>query len=94
MHAFNWMESQEVKSLDSGERHYRTCQGRNSPRGDIERALVDMSRVIRPISLTELSIRAGDDGTLQVNIAGVTYYLPAKSVEVRMEPITPGTKKP
>lgn len=62
--------------------------------GDIERALVDMSRVIRPISLSELSVRAGEDGTLQVNIAGVTYYLPAKSVEVRMEPITPGTKKP
>ena len=60
--------------------------------GDIQKALVDMSHVIRPINLSELSIRADDEGALQVNIAGVTYYLPARAVDVRMEPLTPGKK--
>lgn len=55
---------------------------------NVQQALIDMARVIRPINLTELAIRADDNNLLQVDIAGVTYYLPAKTVEVRMEPIT------
>lgn len=56
---------------------------------DVQQALVDMSRVIRPIHLTNLTIRADDNGVLQTNISGVTYYLPARAVEVREEVLKP-----
>lgn len=56
---------------------------------DVQLALVDISRVIRPINLTDMTIRADDNGLLQVNIAGVTYYLPARAVEVREEVLKP-----
>ncbi len=51
----------------------------------IEKALVDMNRVIRPIKITELTIRSTDNSQMVVDIAGSTYYLPSTSVNVRTE---------
>jgi len=51
----------------------------------IQKALVDISRVIRPISLTKLTIRSDDDSKLQVAIEGHTYYQPARTIEIKKE---------
>lgn len=56
---------------------------------DAQRALDDMSRVIRPISLNKLTIRSTDKDILQVSIGGMTYYMPARTVEVRTEVMKP-----
>lgn len=56
---------------------------------DIQRALDDMSRVIRPINLQKLTIRASDKDILQVSTSGMTYYMPARTVEVRTEVMKP-----
>lgn len=63
--------------------------GFNGRYADVQQALVDISRVIRPIHLNEIAIRAGDNDLLLVDITGVTYYLPAKSVEVKTEALKP-----
>lgn len=63
--------------------------GFNGKYTDVQRALADLARVIRPISPTELSIRTGEQGILQVDLTGNTYYLPAKSVGVREEVLKP-----
>jgi cell division protein FtsL len=55
----------------------------------VEQALIDISRVIRPINLNEMKIRATDDNQIQVTIGGVTYYQPSKIVELTMEEIKP-----
>lgn len=55
----------------------------------IEKMLKDIAKVIRPINLTELSMRAEDDGKIQVTISGVTYYLPARSVGITEEVFRP-----
>lgn len=54
-----------------------------------QKALQDLARVIRPINPTELSIRSDDGGKLQVSITGVTYYLPARTVQVKTEVLKP-----
>lgn len=56
---------------------------------EVQQALVDMARVIRPIHPTELSIRSDDGGKLQLSMTGVTYYLPARSVGVKTEVLKP-----
>lgn len=63
--------------------------GFNGTYPEVQKALVDMARVIRPINLTELGIVASDEGKLQVTVAGVTYYLPARSIDVRTEVLKP-----
>lgn len=63
--------------------------GFNGKYADVQKTLTDLARVIRPISPTELSIRTGDEGKLQVTISGNTYYLPAKSVGIREEVLKP-----
>lgn len=55
----------------------------------VTKALIDMSNVIRPIDLKQMTIRAEDGGTLQVMIDGTTYYMPARSVEVTTEVVKP-----
>lgn len=54
----------------------------------IKEALKDMARVIRPIQPQELTIRASDN-ILTVSVDGVTYYLPASSVEVEKRTLKP-----
>lgn len=54
-----------------------------------QKALQDIARVIRPINPTELSVRSDDGGKLQVSIIGVTYYLPARTVQVKTEVLKP-----
>lgn len=49
------------------------------------KALSDMSRVIRPLSLTGLTIKAASDNELTVDVKGNTYYMPAKSIQVTKE---------
>lgn len=56
---------------------------------DIQRALEDISRVIRPINLQQLSIRTSDKDILQVTTNGVTYYAPPRTVEVRTKALKP-----
>lgn len=56
---------------------------------EVKKALVDMSRVIRPISLSKLSIRSDDNNKLQVSVEGHTYYQPARTIEIKKE-----TRKP
>ena len=57
-------------------------------------ALSDISRVIRPIDLRVMAITASEGNELQVTVDGVTYYLPARTVEVRKETLKPvETKK-
>lgn len=53
----------------------------------IQSALGDISRVIRPINLKKLTIAATDQNGLSVTVDGVTYYMPARAVEVRKEPL-------
>lgn len=60
--------------------------------GDFQKsqaALSDIARVIRPINLKKLTITATDENGLLVNIEGVTYYMPARVIEVRKEPLDP-----
>lgn len=52
---------------------------------ETRQALVDITRVIRPIHLTKLSIRSDDDNKLQVAIEGLTYYLPSRTIDVTKE---------
>lgn len=59
--------------------------GYNGTYAQIQKSLVDIARVIRPINLTELSIAASDEGKLEVTIAGNTYFLPARTVDVKEE---------
>lgn len=56
---------------------------------DTQKALTDLAHVIRPISLTQLSIRSDDNNQLQVTIDGQTYYLPARTVEVKTKVLKP-----
>lgn len=56
---------------------------------EVQKSLVDLARVIRPIHPTELIIRSEDSNKLQVSISGVTYYLPAQKVDVKTEVIRP-----
>lgn len=55
----------------------------------IQKALKDMSRVIRPINLTELSMRSEEKGQIQMTLSGVTYYLPAKTVGIKEQVFKP-----
>ncbi len=55
----------------------------------VQTALTDLARVIRPINPKKMTISAAGDNVLLVNIEGVTYYLPSKSVEVRKETLKP-----
>ena len=54
----------------------------------ITQALLDIERVIRPIKITQLTIQ-GSDASLGVTIQGVTYYLPAASVELGSKKVEP-----
>lgn len=63
--------------------------GFNGTYSDVQKTLTDLARVIRPINPTELSVRTGDEGKLQITISGNTYYLPAKSVGIREEVLKP-----
>lgn len=54
----------------------------------VSQALSDMSKVIRPISVSRLELLASDS-TLTVTINGTTYYVPAKTVNVTQESIKP-----
>lgn len=56
---------------------------------DIEKALTDISKVIRPINLNQLTIKSTENDQLQVTIGGVTYYLPAKTIEIKTEEVRP-----
>lgn len=55
----------------------------------IQSALSDLSLVIRPINLKKMTITATGENGLMVNIEGVTYYLPSKTVEIRKETLKP-----
>lgn len=55
---------------------------------NVHQALGDLARVIRPVNPTELTIRASDD-TLQLSISGVTYYLPAETINVATKKVQP-----
>lgn len=52
---------------------------------EMQKALLDIARVIRPINLTKLSIRSDDGNKLQVSIEGHTYYQPARTIEIKKE---------
>lgn len=52
----------------------------------IQRALLDMERVIRPVQVRTVAIQ-GTDNQLRASIEGVTYYLPAKTVNVTKKTI-------
>ncbi|HET7630367.1 MAG TPA: hypothetical protein VFK03_03255 [Candidatus Saccharimonadales bacterium] len=54
----------------------------------IEGTLDDISRTIRPINITTLEIK-GQDANLDVVLSGDTYYLPAATVKLGSEEITP-----
>lgn len=55
----------------------------------IQSALSDLSLVIRPINLKRMTITASGENGIIANIEGVTYYLPARTVEVRKETLKP-----
>lgn len=59
--------------------------GYNGSYAQVQKSLVDIARVIRPINLTELTIAASEEGRLEVTVAGNTYYLPARTVDVKEE---------
>ena len=46
----------------------------------------DIERTIRPIKLTSVSLN-GSDQSLRVSIDAITYYQPARSVELKKEAI-------
>lgn len=54
----------------------------------IKRAFTDMERVIRPMTIKTITIQ-GSDNQLRATIDGVTYYLPAKTVDLTTETIKP-----
>lgn len=54
----------------------------------VRQALVDLARVIRPISITKLSLQ-GDGNNLTASIAGVTYSLPPATVNLESKSLKP-----
>lgn len=54
----------------------------------IQRALTDFVRVIRPINVTKLTLQ-GDGSNLTANITGVTYSLPSSTVNLESKPEKP-----
>lgn len=60
----------------------------NSNYSQSENMLKDIERSIRPISVTEL-IMQGDDAKLTVEVKGVSYFSPEKSVELKSKVVSP-----
>jgi glycine cleavage system regulatory protein len=54
---------------------------------DVQKALTDLSKVIRPINLTEMTITSDEGENLLVDITGNTYYLPARTIDLQKEVI-------
>ena len=54
----------------------------------IKNMLHDLERTIRPVNVTELNLE-GTDSTLRITVAGVTYYLPERTVELGKKEIKP-----
>jgi Tfp pilus assembly protein PilO len=54
----------------------------------VSNALKDIQKVIRPINVKNVSIQ-GSDKSLRVTLDGVTYYQPAKTVNIQMKTIKP-----
>lgn len=54
----------------------------------IKTVLADIDRVIRPIKITTLSMKTSET-ELTVSVGGVTYYMPASSVELQRKSIKP-----
>lgn len=52
----------------------------------IKKALVDLERTIRPMKITSINL-AGSDNNLRAAVEAITYYQPAKSVEVGEETV-------
>ena len=55
----------------------------------ITQTLSDMDKVIRPIIITKLGVKASTGGTLTVDITGETYYLPALKIELGKKLVKP-----
>jgi Tfp pilus assembly protein PilO len=54
----------------------------------VTNALRDIQKTIRPINVKNMSVQ-GSDRSLRVTLDGVTYYQPAKDVNIEMRTITP-----
>lgn len=54
----------------------------------VANALRDMQKSIRPLSVKNMSVQ-GSDKSLRVTLEGVTYYQPAKTVNIEMKTIRP-----
>lgn len=55
----------------------------------IAETLSDMDKVIRPIVITKLGVKASAGGSLTVDITGETYYLPGVKIELGKTPVKP-----
>lgn len=55
----------------------------------VKQAFTDIERVIRPINLTKLELKAKEGGALQVDVEGVTYYQPARTLDLKDKEIKP-----
>lgn len=53
---------------------------------NIKKAIVDVERTIRPIKVTNINL-AGTDANLRATVEAITYYQPAKNVDVKEEVI-------
>jgi Tfp pilus assembly protein PilO len=54
----------------------------------VNNALRDIQRTIRPISIKNMSVQ-GNDKSLRVTLEGITYYQPAKTVNIQTKTIKP-----
>lgn len=94
----------KVSSLTAGNRSEATA-GVSTPTGDvsttpfsftidgsyadIQTTLENIAKVIRPITITSLSLRAGSSDTMTASVEGVTYYLPGSSVKLGTQEVKP-----
>lgn len=54
----------------------------------VSQAMGDMAKVVRPISVNRLELIASDN-SLKVTVNGMTYFVPAKTVNITQETIKP-----
>ncbi len=73
---------EQVSVTDPLEAPFQTSVSGNYDQ--IKQALVDMARVIRPINPKRISI-LGSDSTLIVEVDGVTYYMPSRTLSIQKE---------
>lgn len=60
----------------------------------VTKTFIDISRVIRPINITSLNIRSGDNRTLVVEASGTTYFMPEKTIKLKTVECKQGNKCP